>query len=147
MAIPCIAVEAGISIPAHACLYVQPHMLDTAVAFFTQMLGGWSEITERRINSDWGKVRFVKSNFTVGQFCLQLTEPAKDMPIYPDEVHHIALQIGDPIVAAVLIKKYFDDALSEFTPKVEFEKLQGGKIWLTIAGVFATPIELVPQSC
>lgn len=136
----------GVPIPVHSVLRAQPGRMATAVAFFTEMLkNGWSEDQSMKTVGDWGKARFVVFKSSDVEFRFQITEPNQLDPVAVDDVHHVAMKVDHPDVAAREIVNYFNSHLDSESPEATMEILPGRKVWLEIPAVFATPIEFVPK--
>jgi len=138
-----ISDQVGLTLVDHYTMSVQPGKLGVAVAFFTRLLGHWHENKERQVVSFWGKACFVELDSPIGKQCIQLTEPDNNRTHIPmDSVHHIAFAVHDPELAAKKVVDFFNS--TGFSPESTMEELPGGKYWVEIPMVFATPIEFTP---
>jgi hypothetical protein len=125
-------------------MVVQPGRMITAVAFFTELLGGWREAEEAAVQGDWGQARFVECTFWMSCFRIQLSEPKGEELIPMSDNHHIALRVRDPQTAAHHVMNYFNRWLPGEGETIA-TKLPGGKYWVEIPSIFATAIEFVPM--
>jgi len=132
----------GPALVDHYTMSVQPGKIGMAVSFFTS-LGHWHENKERRVAGYWGIARFVEPNDPTVKQCIQLTEPENNhMHIPMDSVHHIALAVHNPELAAREVVTVWNS--TESPHKSTMEELPGGKYWVEIPMIFATPIEFTP---
>lgn len=125
----------------HFELVVQPDELNTAVELFVQLFG-WMEVCERAVSGEWGKSRFVKPALN-DALLVQLSDyvmPAKDMTGWPVFNGHLALGTQKSLEIVETIQGWAGS--KGF--RVELEDVGEGKWFITIYGLFAQQLEIVP---
>ena len=134
--------QVGPTVPHHFAMRVRKGRIRTAAAFFTEFLGGWTEVKERRASLPWGEIRWIKNIFNPAVL-VQLTEVYKDDGEWSNEMH-LALACHFPRQAAMLTQQLFVANLSAEEPVTTVEDLGNSKYWVEIRAVFGSPIEFVP---
>ena len=125
----------------HFELVVQPNKLDTGVKLFVRLFG-WVEVCERAVSGEWGKSRFVKPTLN-SDHMVQLSDYAR--PTWTDEPWpifdgHLALKTQNPMEIIGAIQTWSET--KGFS--VELEDVGQGKWLITVRGLLAQQLEIVP---